>query len=274
MRYNGAASITHWVATEVPVPVLLSFPQPHIGLLTVRRPAVRNALNWAAMEAFAAAVEDAHRAPDLRVLVVTGEGPAFIAGGDLKELAAYPRREHGERMSALMTRALARLEALPVPVIAAINGPARGGGTEVALACDLRVLAADADLGFVQIRQALIPGWGGGQRLLRAIGYARAMEVLLSGRILGAQEALAWGLVNRVAPPGEALAEALRWAEAIAAEPPDVVRAIKALLRAGLTLPPPLAAATEHALFPDLWAAEPHLAAVQAFLQRRRSSSV
>ncbi len=248
----------------------LSFPRPHVALLQVNRPRVRNALNWAAMEAFAAAVEEVHRRDEVRALVVTGAGSAFIAGGDLKELAAFPAAEDGERMGALMGRALNRLEALPVPVIAAINGPARGGGTEVALACDLRVMAADADLGFVQIRQALIPGWGGGQRLLRAVGYARALEILLGGLVIGPQQALAWGLVNRLTEPGEALQEALRWAEEIAAEPPDVVRALKALLRAGATLPPPLAAAEERRLFPPLWAAEPHQRAVRAFLQRRR----
>ncbi len=250
----------------------LRWPTPHVAIIEVQRPQVRNALNWEAMHAFREAVEQAHQATELRALIVTGHGRAFIAGGDLKELADYPQAADGARMSALMTAALQRLEALPVPTIAAINGPARGGGTEVALACDLRVLAADADLGFVQIRQALIPGWGGGQRLLRTVGYARALEILLTGRIVSAEEALAWGLVNRVAPAGEALNEALAWAQAIAAEPPEVVRAIKALLRAGMTLPPPLAAAEEQRLFPPLWAAEPHLQAVRAFLNRPRNA--
>ncbi|HEY57096.1 MAG TPA: enoyl-CoA hydratase/isomerase family protein [Anaerolineae bacterium] len=250
--------------------VELRFPYPHIGLLEVRRPEVRNALDWQAMEAFGAAVEQAHREPALRVLVVTGQGQVFIAGGDLKVLAAYPNEEDGRHLSALMTGSLARLEALPVPTIAALNGPARGGGSEVALACDMRVMAANADLGFVQIRQALIPGWGGGQRLLRLVGYARAMEWLLTGRILTAEEALAVGLANRLAPAGKALEEALALAREIAAHPPQTVRAIKALLRAGTTLPPALAAAEEQRLFPPLWAEDAHLQAVRAFLQQRR----
>ncbi len=248
--------------------VALSFPSPRIGVLEVRRPEVRNALDWQAMAAFREAVEQAHRTEALRVLVVTGHGKAFIAGGDLKVLAHHPTEEDGRRLSAWMTQALARLEALPVPTIAALNGPARGGGSEVALACDLRVMAANADLGFVQIRQALIPGWGGGQRLLRLVGYARALEWLLTGRVLSAEEALAVGLANRVTPPGKALEEALALAEEIAAQPPQTVRAIKAVLRAGVTLPPALAAAEEHRLFPLLWAAEAHLQAVQSFLRR------
>ena len=133
----------------------------------------------------------------------------------------------------------------------------------------MRVMAANADLGFVQIRQALIPGWGGGQRLLRLVGYARAMEWLLTGRILTAEEALAVGLANRLAPAGKALEEALALAREIAAHPPQTVRAIKALLRAGTTLPPALAAAEEQRLFPPLWAEDAHLQAVRAFLQRR-----
>ena len=249
------------------------FPYPHVGVLEVRRPEVRNALNWEAMEAFREAVEQAHREPSLRVLVVTGRGNAFIAGGDLKVLAHYPEEEHGRRLSAVMTKALARLEALPVPTIAALNGPARGGGSEVALACDLRVMAANADLGFVQIRQALTPGWGGGQRLLRLVGYSRAMEWLLLGKVLTAQEALSAGLANRVVPPGKALDEALSLAQEIADQPPQVVRAIKALLRAGMTLPPALAAAEEHRLFTPLWAEETHLQAVQAFLQRNSTKA-
>lgn len=250
--------------------VELRFPYPHIGVLEVRRPQVRNALDWQAMEAFGAAVDQAYQEPDLRALVITGQGQAFVAGGDLKVLAAYPHEKDGRRLSTLMTQALARLEALPVPTIAALNGPARGGGSEVALACDLRVMAANADLGFVQIRQALIPGWGGGQRLLRLVGYARAMEWLLTGRILTADEALAVGLANRLAPAGKALEEALALAQEIVAQPPQTVRAVKALLRAGMTLPPALAAAEEQRLFPPLWAEDAHLQAVQAFLQRRR----
>lgn len=253
--------------------VTLTFPYPGVGLLLVNRPAVRNALDWEAMAAFAAAVEQAHATPDLRVLVVSGAGRAFVAGGDLKVLAAYPEAADGRRLSAGMTRALARLEALPCPTLAAVNGPGRGGGSEIALACDLRVLAEDADLGFVQITQALTPSWGGGQRLLRLVGYSRALELLLEGQVLDAATAYALGLANRLAPPGRALEEALAWAQQIAARPPQTVRALKALLRGGFTLPPATAAALEQALFPPLWAHPDHHQAVQRFLQRGATSS-
>ncbi len=251
------------------MPVTLTIPEAHVGLLQVSRPQVLNALSWEAMQAFGEAVEAA-RAADLRALVVTGGGRAFIAGGDLKELAAYPTEADGRRMSRLMTRALQALESLPFPTIAAVNGPARGGGSEVALACDLRVLAENADLGFVQVAWYVTPGWGAGQRLLRLVGYARALEWLLTGKVLSPQEALEHGLANRVVPAGEALPAALSLAREIAALPPAVSRAIKEVLRAGLTLPPATAAWFEHELFPPLWAAPEHVEAVQRFAARKR----
>jgi len=109
------------------MPVVLEIIEPNIALLQVNRPSVRNALNWEAMQAFADCVERAHALPDLRALIVSGAGDAFIAGGDLKELHTYPSHGDGQSLSRRMVMALQRLEALPYPVIAAINGPARGG---------------------------------------------------------------------------------------------------------------------------------------------------
>ncbi len=255
-----------------PSEVRLTFPEPHIGLLQVNRPHVLNALSWEAMQAFGEAVEAARLAAP-RVLIVTGSGRAFIAGGDLKQLADYPTEDDGRRMSRLMTRALHNLEALPFPTIAAINGPARGGGAEVALACDLRILAENADLGFVQVAWFVTPGWGMGQRLLRLVGYSRALEWLLTGKVLTPHEALTHGLANRVVPEGQALEAALALARKIAALPPAVAQSTKEVLRAGLTLPPATAARVEHDLFPALWAATEHVEAVARFKQRGRKNT-
>jgi enoyl-CoA hydratase/carnithine racemase len=167
-----------------------------------------------------------------------------------------------------MGRALSRLESLPCPTIAAIEGPARGGGVEIALACDLRVMSTEADLGLVQITLGLTPGWGAGQRLLRLVGYSRALEWLLIGRVLTAQEALAYGLANIGSSPRQALQEALELARKIASQPATAVQAIKRLLRAGILLSPELAAANEQTEFPPLWAAEAHLQAVEKFFRR------
>ncbi len=167
----------------------------NIGILTINRPHVHNALNWTAMQAFADAIEQAHEAAEtigrgLRALIITGAGPSFVSGGDINELQAYPTRDDGLRLATIMGNALQRLEALPCITIAAINGPARGGGAEIAVACDLRVMDEVADIGFIQVKMGISTAWGGGQRLLRAIGYSRALELLVTGRVISATDAL------------------------------------------------------------------------------------
>lgn len=253
---------------------LLIEPHPDgITVLTINRPAARNALDLATMRDLAAAIADLAAKPSLRAVVLTGAGiDAFCSGGDLNELSHFPSANDGLDMISIMGDALLTLERLPVPVIAAINGYALGGGSEVALACDLRIVDANTRMGFVQVRMALTPGWGAGQRLLRIVGYPRAMDMLLSGRIMNAAELLETGLVNRVVERGAALTNALEYAHQIAIHPPEVVRGIKALLQAGLNQPYEAALQTERDIFPPLWAAEPHLQAVEAFLNRDRSN--
>lgn len=241
-----------------------------VGRLTVSRPSVWNALGWRAMSEFAAAMEAAHGRSDLRALVVTGAGRAFISGGDIAELQDYPTEADGLRLATAMGEALARLEALPCPTIAAINGPARGGGCEVAVACDLRVMAEDADMGFVHVNLGIITAWGGGQRLLRLVGFAQALRLMTTGCVISAAEASALRLVERVAPPGQALEVAEALAREIASKPPEAVRAAKRVLRAGRTHPNGEALAVERAEFPPLWATDFRRQAVAKFLNRKR----
>jgi enoyl-CoA hydratase/carnithine racemase len=240
-----------------------------LGQITIERPEARNALTWQAMDDFAACVAQAESADDLRALIVTGAGGAFCAGGDLFQLDGYLSRLDGVRLSSIMAEALDHLEAIPVPTIAAIEGPALGGGAEIALACDQRVMADGASLGMMHVRLAITPAWGGGQRLLRLAGYARTFEWLAGGRVFAASEALEAGLVNRTTARGEALAEARRLAQQFAAHDPQAVRAVKRIARAGVSLPPEEAFALERGLFPDLWAAAPHREASSAFVARR-----
>jgi enoyl-CoA hydratase len=178
--------------------------------------------------------------------------------------------EEALAMITLMGDALLKMERLPVPVIAAINGYALGGGGEIALACDLRIVDSKARLGFVQGRQALITGWGGGQRLLRLVGYSRALEFLLTARTLNAHEMQALGLANDVVEEGTALPHALELAQRIAAQPQALTRAQKALLQAGLQRSYEDAMAEERRLFPPLWESDVHWQAVQAFLNKKK----
>ncbi len=239
-----------------------------IGILTFNRPERRNALDSEAMSLFADQIH-ALRDEPLSTLIITGAGDtAFCSGGDLADLASRRAAEDAEAMITLMGDALIALENLPYPVIAAINGYALGGGSEISLACDLRILGANARLGFVQAKRGLTPGWGAGQRLLRLVGYARALDLLLNATVLSAEDALALGLANRVAPAGEALHVALEWAAQVAALDPAVIRSLKALLRAGLVQPYEQALQTERNLFPQLWTGETHQRSLDEFLNR------
>lgn len=249
--------------------LLIDEPADGIITLTFNRPEARNALNLATMRRFAEVVNDLVQDDGLRAVILTGAGEtAFCSGGDLVELSRYPSEDDARSFITTMGDALLALERLPVPVIAAINGYALGGGSEIAMACDLRIVDEAARMGFVQIKLVLTPGWGAGQRLLRLVGYSQAMEILLRGEPMHADHLTALGLVNRVVEKGTAFHRAMDFARQFVTTPPEVIRAVKTLLQAGLTRPYDEALKIERDLFPPLWAAEPHLQAVEAFLKR------
>ncbi len=249
--------------------ILIGKAAEGVGLLTMNRPKLRNALNWEAMDAFGQAVEQLAHDPSMRALVITGANGSFCSGGDLYELDQYPSRLDGARLASVMGDALNALEQLPFPTLAAIEGPALGGGAEIALACDLRVMAENASLGLMHIRLGIIPAWGGGQRLLRLVGYPVAMEWLATGRVLRGPEAFEQRIANRLVPSGEALETALSIASEIADRDPQSVRAVKHLLQTGQRSAFSEALAVERSLFPDLWAAPAHLDASTRFVSRK-----
>jgi len=250
--------------------ITINFPSPGVALVTVTRTRVRNALDWDTMAAFAEAVTQLKARSDLRAAVLTGGGGTFISGGDLRALHDAISEADGMRLVSEMTEALNCLAALPFPVIAAIDGAARGGGAEIALACDLRVMAHDATIGFVQINLGLMPGWGGARRLWAQVGYSRALLYLTTGTILSADDAYRQGLVEELAPPGDAIPAALELARQIATRHPPAVQAIKRTLRnyqEDITHAEMLQA--ERDAFPPLWVDAYHLQAVDRFLQKR-----
>ena len=173
-------------------------------------------------------------------------------------------------MNGRMQGILSRLAALPVPVIAVLNGYALGGGTEIAFACDFRVMEEHAYLSCRQARIGMMTGWGGGARLLRLVGPSRAVELLTTCREVGAREALAMGLANAVVPRGAGLAEGRRLAAEIAKGAPLAIRAIKRFLAGAGELSPQEANELEARLFGPLWASEDHREAVRAFIERRK----
>lgn len=240
-----------------------------VGLLTMNRPELLNALNWEAMQSFGEAVRQSAQDPGLRVLIVTGSAEAFCSGGDLYELDQFPSRLDGARLATVMGEALQVLDSLPFPTLAAIEGPALGGGAEIALACDLRIMSESASLGLMHVKLGIIPAWGGGQRLQRLVGYSLSLEWLSTARVLTASEALKFGVANRVVPGRTALEVAQAIATEVAGRDPAAVQAAKRLLQEGLRLPMREALANERSLFPDLWAAPAHLEASTRFVSRK-----
>ena len=252
-------------------PALVGFRREgDLGWLTIQRAEVMNCLSFPTLRRFRTLLEELRADLALRCLLITGAGDkAFCAGADLKERKTMPL----ERVPLFVKNIRALMddvEGMPQPTVAVINGFCFGGGTELALACDLRVAAAHAELGLTETTLAILPGAGGTQRLPRLIGKSRAKDLVLTGRKLGASEAERIGLVNRVAAPGELRAAALGLAEAIAANGPVAVRAAKEAIDGGVELP--LAQGLEHEArcYERTLATQDRLEALAAFAEKRK----
>lgn len=199
-----------------------------VKVLVINRPEALNAINE---EVLLRLDEEASRVMEgdatVRAVVITGAGEkAFAAGADIKAMAGMKPME-ALRFSRLGQRVFSRIASLPVPVIAAVNGYALGGGCELALACDMRIAAENAVFGQPEVRLGIIPGWGGTQRLARLVGVGIAKELILTGRRIDATTALRIGLVNAVHPAGELLEKALGLAAELAVGPPVALRFAK-----------------------------------------------
>jgi enoyl-CoA hydratase len=229
-----------------------------VAVLTVDRPAVRNAVSPATMDALEAALDaDAVAAAD--VLVIRGGGDrAFISGGDLKELAKIRTHEDAVAMAVRMRRLCDRIATFPAPVIAALNGHALGGGAEVAVAADIRVAAGDVRIGFNQSRLAIMPAWGGAERLACLVGRAQAILLATTGERIDMAEALRIRLVDRVYPRAAFESSWRSLAEGIAASPS---RPIKSVIAAAAPHAHPELETAAAATFAGLWVADAHWAA-------------
>jgi len=243
-----------------------------VATLTVNRPKVLNALDASTMDELRRALRELRGDDEVRAVVITGAGDkAFIAGADINELAVQTPvdgREHGLRGQ----HVLQVLENLGKPVIAAINGYALGGGCELAMACTLRVAADTAMLGQPEINLGLIPGYAGTQRLARLVGRGRALEILLTGDMIGAGEAHRIGLVNRVVPAAELMKEAKALAASLAAKAPVALRYIIDAVNRGLDMPFAEGARFEATLFGLVSTTEDMREGTTAFLEKRKAT--
>jgi enoyl-CoA hydratase len=240
-----------------------------VGIATFNRPKALNALDTRTVRELGELLSAVEADASLRALVLTGGGEkAFVAGADIAEMSALSPLE-GRRFAEAGQRTLERLEALPIPTIAAVNGFALGGGCELAMACDLVYASERAKFGQPEVNLGIIPAFGGTQRLQRRVGTARALEMILTGDMVDAATAKAWGLALDVLPPEKLLDHALAQARKIAAKGPAAVAAAKRILRA--TAAPPLAAgqAMEAEAFGLLFGTEDGREGLAAFVAKR-----
>ena len=248
----------------------------HVVTLTMNQPDARNPLTGnTAVPEFVAAFERIAADPSVRVVIVTGNGPAFCAGGNMKDMKRYqsgsvdPVKTRTEYRLGIQRLTLA-VYGTEVPTIAAVNGPAVGAGCDLATMCDIRIASEKATFAESFIRVGIVPGDGGAWLLPRAVGASRAAEMAFTGDAIDAREALACGLVSRVVPHGELLPEARKVAARIAANPGETLRMTKRLLREGQHLR--LESLLEmSASFQALaHTTKQHAEAVNAFLEKRK----
>jgi len=250
-----------------PDPLLVERPSEAVTLLRLNRPQVRNALNLPLRKRLAEEVSNAVANPAVRAIVLTGNEQAFAAGADIGEMADAGPIDIMVRNVQQYYRVVAEC---PKPVIVAIEGFALGGGLELALCADVIVAADGARLGLPEVKIGILPGGGGTQRLSRLVGRSRAMLLLMTGRMFGAQEAFAMGVASELTPKGEALKRALEIAEEIAAMPPISVQQIKEIVNEGLNAPLDTALMLESKAYLLQYATADQKEGMRAFLDKRK----
>ena len=247
--------------------VVLTETRGAVGLARLNRPDARNALSADLMEELAAACERWDADEEIRCIVIAGSDEWFAAGADIKAMAT---RTLVDTLTTPAARFWERLAGLRTPLVAAVSGFALGGGCELALSCDLIVASETAEFGQPEILLGIIPGGGGTQRLARVIGKQRAMELVLTGRRISAEEARSFGIVNTVAPRKEWLEAALELADVVARRPPLAVRFGKQAVLAADETPLSAGLSQERRLYELAMATEDRVEGMNAFLEKRK----
>lgn len=241
-----------------------------LGVLTLDRQERLNAISREMVAELADVVAGLETDEAVRVLIVTGAGRAFCAGADIKERAEQAADMAAQRTSQQLSPTFRRLERLRQVSIAAVNGPAAGGGLELAMACDLRIASSGATMALPEVALGILPGAGGTQRLPRLIGPARAKEMMLFGRFVDAETALAWGLVNAVVEPAQLMAEARTWAERLIEAAPLSIAAIKAAVDVAMSADLDVGLEHEQRSSASLAATEDRREGYAAFAEKRK----
>lgn len=236
-----------------------------VGTIRLDRPPM-NALDSATQDLLKAVAEEATGRREVRAVVVWGGEKVFAAGADIKEMRAMSYEDMVDRSRGLQD-AFTAVARIPKPVVAAVNGYALGGGCELALCADIRIAAENAKLGQPEILLGLIPGAGGTQRLARLVGPSRAKDLIFTGRMVAAPEALSLGLVDRVVPAEEVYGQARAWAERLARGPAYALRAAKEAVDTGLDTDLDTGLAIERGLFAGLFATEDRETGMRSFVE-------
>ena len=240
-----------------------------VAVLTIDRPEALNALNTQVLCDLDEAIAKVEQADDVRVVILTGAGRSFVAGADIGEMKGFSAID-GKKFGVHGGSIFLRLENLSKPVIAAVNGFALGGGCELAMACDIRLASEKAKFGQPETGLGITPGFGGTQRLPRIVGVSKAMELILTAKTIGAEEAKAIGLVSEVYPAEELLDKAMELAQAICANAPIAVAESKRCIRMGMQTDISTGAAFEAEAFGVTCGTEDKNEGMGAFLEKRK----
>ncbi|MCX6251942.1 MAG: enoyl-CoA hydratase-related protein [Bacteroidetes bacterium] len=240
-----------------------------VAVLTINRPAVLNALNSEVFRDLNNFLDDLEKETETRVLIITGEGRAFIAGADIAEMSEL-KPEEALKFSQIGQDTFARLENLPIPVIAAINGYALGGGCELAMACDFRIASKNAKFGQPELNLGLIPGYAGTQRLTKLTGLGNALFMILTTETIPADEALRIGLVQKVVEPEALMTDVLAMAKKIASNGSMAAATAKKVIRKGFELKFGDSCLLEAESFAELFSYDSTKEGMKAFLEKRK----
>jgi enoyl-CoA hydratase/carnithine racemase len=247
------------------MPAVLYQKEGPLVTITLNRPETRNRIDAEIFTGFSTALKDFRDDPEAWVAVVTASGEAFSDGAHHEKLLR-PWADKSFQVPPSITRGLEIWK----PLIAAVNGPARGGGTEIALACDIRILSEQATLQLPEVGRGLIPGWGGTQRLPRMMSPAKAAEMIFLGVPISAEEACRLGLVNKVVPPDQLLSTAREWAGKICDKGPLAVRRAKEAMIRGRNMPLEEGLRLELAFFDEMLQSEDYQEGLRALIENRR----